>query len=618
MSDHAHLFLLLLTFSVLTGSCEATSGSSQQKQRPNVVLLITDDQGYGDLSVNGNPYLSTPNLDEIYRSSTVLTDFHVDPVCAPTRAALMTGRYSARTGVWMTYMGRHHLAKEETTMADMFSANGYRTGIFGKWHLGDNYPFRPSDRGFEESLVHGGGVIGETPDYWGNDYYDDIYLRNDQPEQATGYCTDVWFREAMKFIDGSVEDDKPFFLYLSTNAPHGPLNVPRKYVVPFLNNPDIPDRTAWFYGMITSIDENVGKFRRYLKDKSLLDNTVFIYMTDNGTRDGYVPHTGKGFNAGMRNRKGSPYEGGHRVPFAISWPAGGLDGYQEIDRITAHLDVFPTLVELLDLELAKRPGFDGQSIVPLLENPATEAWPDRTLCVHNQVSFGQKLVNDLPVKYKKYAVMNERWRLVNGELYDIVTDPGQSQDVAKAHPETVDSLRQFYDQWWASISTNFDRDNASIVGSEEQKDVVLSAQFWHGDYVPYSQEHVRSAMVANGFWDIDVVKSGTYQISLRRWPRESGVALRGEIPPPNRDSTRFFPNDQHYQYPSKQVMVDRARLRVGDFDQTVSVSPDQAEVSFKVELPEGQHFLKSWLMDTAGDSLGAYYVYVEPLAESSD
>jgi arylsulfatase A-like enzyme len=603
------LSILLLIATMLLTTC-SLSEDTPSKSAPNVILLITDDQGYGDLSINGNPYLKTPNMDRVYQNGTVLRDFHVDPTCAPSRAALLTGRYSARIGVWMTYMGRHHLNREEVTMADVFSANGYRTGIFGKWHLGDNYPFRPEDRGFEESLVHGGGVIGETPDYWGNDYYDDTYLRNGAPEVAEGYCTDVWFREAMEFIDQQ-QDEKPFFLYLATNAPHGPLNVPRKYVEPYLNNPDIPERMAWFYGMIASIDENVGVFTSYLEKKDLLENTIFIFMTDNGTRDGYRPANNKGYNAGMRDVKGSPYEGGHRVAFSISYPAGGINGDREIDDLTAHIDVLPTLVDLLDLDLPHPISFDGVSLKALLQDEGQANLPSRTLGVHNQITFGEKLDNDLPIKYKKYAMMTDRWRLVNGKLYDLTTDPGQQADLAAEYPAMADSLLEAYESWWDDIGQNFDKFNATVVGSEDQPETVLSAQFWHGDHVPYSQEHVRAGMKANGFWDIDVAQAGKYSISLRRYPRESGKAIHDVVDPLTDDPTRFFPNDKYYQSSSKQIAVAEARLRVGDFDQTMNVNSADQEVSFEVVLPAGQTFLQSWFTTATQETIGAYYVYVE-------
>ncbi|MEM1359552.1 MAG: sulfatase-like hydrolase/transferase, partial [Bacteroidota bacterium] len=428
-----------------------------------------------------------------------------------------------------------------------------------------------------------------------------------------GYCTDVWFEEAKKFIAAGSE--QPFFLYLSTNAPHGPVTVPREYVEPYLNQPGIPERMAWFYGMIASVDENVGKFQAFLREEQLLENTIFILMTDNGTRDGYSMASGAGFNAGMRGVKATPYEGGHRVPFSISWPAGGLTGGTEIRRLTAHLDVLPTLIDLVELELPTPVDFDGVSLVPLLGDTTSESWPERTLYVHNQVSFGQKLVNDLPVKYKKYAVMTDQYRLVNGELYDMYTDPGQEEDLSASRPQIVDTLLQEYDTWWEDISENFDRYNATIVGNEAQRALVLSSQFWHGDHVPYSHEHVRNAMRANGFWDLNVEQAGDYQISLRRWPRESGLALGEAFPRPHRDSTRFYPGDKYFQAPSRDLPVSEARLQVGDFDQTVAVDATQEEIQFQVTLPEGEVFLQTWLMTETQDTVGAYYVYLEPLAD---
>ncbi|MEM7396011.1 MAG: sulfatase-like hydrolase/transferase [Verrucomicrobiota bacterium] len=244
---------------------------------PNVILVITDDQGYGDLACHGNPVLKTPHLDRLHQESVRLTDFHVDPTCSPTRAALMTGRYAQRVGVWLTFLGRHRIRADEPTMADVFSAGGYRTAIFGKWHLGDNFPFRPQDRGFDETLIHGGGVVSEAPDYWDNDYYDDVYFRNGKPDAVRGYCTDVWFDEAMRFI--SRHRSRPFFIYLAANAPHGPLHVPDAFVKPY-RDAGIPERRARFYGMIANIDENMGRLRRHLQQEDLDENTLMIFLLE--------------------------------------------------------------------------------------------------------------------------------------------------------------------------------------------------------------------------------------------------------------------------------------------------------------------------------------------------
>ena len=315
--------LLLATTIVATSLCTATSWAGE---KPNVILVLTDDQGYGDLSCHGNPVLKTPNIDRLRDESIRCTDFHVSPLCTPTRAALMTGRYPARTGAYRTSAGRTLLHRDERTMAHVFADNGYVTGMMGKWHLGDNAPHRPQDRGFHDVVWHRCGGIGQVSDYWGNDYIDDTYERNGRLEQFNGYCTDVWFAEALRFVQEN--RDKPFFLYLSLNAPHSPYIVDEKWSEPYQDgdhgaNPN-------FLGMVANIDHNLGVFRKQLDSLGLAENTILIFMTDNGTAagarfDGFDSRAVKGFNAGMRGKKCSIYEGGHRVPFFVHWPAGNMD-----------------------------------------------------------------------------------------------------------------------------------------------------------------------------------------------------------------------------------------------------------------------------------------------------
>lgn len=225
---------LSLIILLLVNSCK------KQEEKPNVILIMTDDQGYGDMSCHGSPYVQTPAIDGLYQESVRLTDFHVDPCCAPTRSALLTGSYSSRAAVWHTIGGRSLLKEGMTTIADLFQENDYETGIFGKWHLGENYPFRPQDRGFKEVLVHGGGVVGSNPTYWGNDYYDDTYLHNGEFEKYEGYCNTVWFDEAADYIEKN--QDSPFFAFVSTNIPHAPLIVDEEYVEPYKDQ--VPERFA--------------------------------------------------------------------------------------------------------------------------------------------------------------------------------------------------------------------------------------------------------------------------------------------------------------------------------------------------------------------------------------
>lgn len=585
------------------------SGCTQPPSRPNVILILTDDQGYGDIGFNGNPWIKTPHIDRLLEQATRFTDFHVDPTCSPSRAALMTGRYATRTGVWMTYMGRHHLRADEMTMADVFQQNGYHTGIIGKWHLGDNYPFRPMDRGFDASLIHGSGVIGEAPDYWQNDYYDDTYFRQGQPERFAGYCTDIWFEEAQSFIRQHKAD--PFFLYLPLNAPHGPMNVPRASAQPYLDHPDIPTERAWFYGMIAHLDARLGAFRAFLEEEGLARETLLIFMSDNGTASGFNPRTEDGFNAGMRGKKGSAFEGGHRVPLAMYWPAAGWDSSREIPDLTAHIDLLPTLADILDFELPEEIAFDGRSLVPLLQAEGPQAWPDRSLMVHNQISFGQKLEDDLPVKYKKYAVMDRRWRLVNGELFDLQEDPGQKRPVTDKHPAQAERMRAAYASWWEDVTRESSSYNRTIIGSARQQEVLLSAQFWHGDDVPYNQEHIRHGMIANGFWDIEVAEAGMYTFTLQRWPNESGLEMGAHFPRPERDSLRMYDGFKLYNLESNALDIVSAKIKIDSITQEGEVTPDMQGISFNIPLQKGPAFVQSWFTLDSGKTLGAYYVYVK-------
>ena len=566
------------TFSILPSCAGVNQKADIKANRPNVVLVMTDDQGYGDLTCHGNPIIQTPHLDELYAKSVRLTNFHVGPTCSPTRAALMTGHYCNRTGVWHTIMGRSLLRKDEVTMGDIFSVAGYRTGIFGKWHLGDNYPFRPQDRGFGEVLIHGGGGVGQGPDYWGNDYFDDTYFHNGKTEKFTGYCTDVWFDGAMKFIEAN--KNRPFFCYLPTNAPHGPYNVAAEYMNPYLDK-GLPESQARFYGMITNIDDNMARLMRRLKELNLEENTILIFMTDNGS-------SGNGYNAGMRGKKGSEYDGGHRVPCFIRWPAGHLTSGKDIERLTAHVDLLPTLIELCGLKKPQDLKFDGDSIVRLLTGRDGN-WPDRTM-----VTDSQRIEH--PEKWRKSAVMTDRWRLINGkELYDMKIDPGQKKDIADADPQVVDKLRKAYEDWWASVSTRFDEYCEIIIGSDKQNPTRLMSHDWHTPKVPWNQGVIRSGMQANSFWAVEIERSGTYQFELRRWPEEVDAPINEAIPG------------------GKAIAATKARLKVADIDETITVPAEAKAVTFQVRLKPGKTRLQTWLMDDKGTSRGAYYVYAKRL-----
>ena len=352
--------------------------------RPNVILIVTDDQGYGDMSCHGNPWLNTLNLDKLHDEGVSLDDYHTDPYCTPTRAALMSGRYSTRVGTWSVTEGRQLLERDETTMAEVFNSSGYRTAMFGKWHLGDTFPYAPRFRGFDDVVCHKAGGVGEIGNPVGNDYFDDTYYRNGKPEAFEGYCTDIFFRETMHFIKEGVDEKskQPFFVYLPLNAMHGPFTVANKYSAPFTEK-GIPESRSIFYGMIQNFDENLGKLLTSLKQWNIDDDTLVIFMGDNGTAAG---SNGKldsdGFNAAMKGKKGAVYEGGHRVACFARWPqklkAGG-----SIDKLTMHTDWLPTLTELCDLKKNRNLNWDGRSIASLLEGKSND-WKARSIFISKQ------------------------------------------------------------------------------------------------------------------------------------------------------------------------------------------------------------------------------------------
>ncbi len=537
--------------------------------RPNIIVIMTDDQGYGDLSCHGNPDLQTPHLDQLYDQSVRFTNFHVDPTCAPTRSALITGRYSLSTGVWHTIAGRSFLHPDEVTLANILQDAGYATGMFGKWHLGDNYPCRPHDRGFDHAIYHGGGGVGQTPDLWGNDYFDDRYFHNGEPQQFTGYCTDVWFDEAMRFM--GTERDQPFFCYLLPNAPHGPFLVDEKYSKPFVER-GISQNRANFYGMLVNIDENIGRLEEFLKNEGLRENTLVIFMTDNGTAGPWYPKEGTDYTAGLRGIKGSIYEGGHRVPFFVRWPAGGIGGGRDVTHVAAHVDVVPTLMELAEAARPSGPMLHGRSLVPLLRDPKAN-WEKRSLVVNNQRIA-------VPQKYKDFVVMSDPWRLVGKEeLYNLDSDRGQQNNVAAQHPEVVRQMLQTYEEWWDATSGRSDTLVSITVGSDHENPAFLTAHDWHADQIPWHQEVVVEAPAFNGHWEIDVAQSGSYRITLMERPAEA----------------------------NHPIAATSVVLKVGGqiFKQTIPTGAKQ--IHFDVELQAGRTQLKSTFTGDSGVSRGAYY-----------
>jgi len=578
-------------------------------RRPNVVFVLTDDQGYPPLGCHGHPFIQTPNLDAFHGVSTRFDQFHTGTTCAPTRAGLMTGHYCNSTGVWHTIGGRSLLRRDEWSLPRALAESGYRTGMFGKWHLGDEYPYRPQDRGFETTVCHGGGGISQQPDWWGNDYFDDVYSINGQPRQFTGYCTDVFFDQALQFIEDHVAE--PFFCYISTNAPHGPFNVDPRYRDPYGDETE-SEHYARFLGMISNIDDNFGRLRSRLQELGIEDDTVLVFMSDNG-QTGVGEGVADMYTGGMRGLKGSEYDGGHRVPFFVRWPNGEIDGGRTIDELAAYIDFMPTVLELCGAEVPEGRSFHGNSLVPLLNGESGGAWSQRAL-----VTDTQRVAH--PLKWRKSCVMRGRWRLVNrNELYDIQTDPLQGENVAAQHPETVEELRAEYETWWELCAEQMDDDIPVSVGAEVQEVAALRSHDLRNEQdhsVVWNQGQVRQGISCLGYWEVMVERGGEYEVELRRWPQEAGHSITGGIEGEDVEFCRegIAPGAEGLYSGGKALGFDTASLRVsGMAQQSVAVDPGDAGATFRVHLEPGPRHLRAVFSSCSGMYCSAYYVYVRRL-----
>jgi len=498
--------------------------------RPNIVLIMTDDMGYGDLGFHGNPRIDTPNLDAMAQRSARLTTFYVSPVCAPTRASLMTGRYNYRTRCIDTYIGRAMMDTAEVTIAEILRKAGYATGIFGKWHLGDCYPMRPMDQGFEQSLVHRGGGIGQPSDPVGGErkYTDPILFRNGVAEQTRGYCTDVYYRNAMKFIEASDNAERPFFVYLPDNCPHGPFHdVPQelyeKYRGRNLSNDQFPqekghplparanvDQRARIFAMIENVDRNVGRIFEQLRTRKLMQNTIVIFMVDNGPN-------GRRYVAGFKGNKTHVHEGGVRSPFFMHWP-GRLEAGHEDSTPCAHIDILPTLLDACDVEKPEGLKIDGRSMLPELEGEA-ENRPERLLVI-------QSHRGDQPVRYHNFMARSGDWKLLHAsgfgresftgaarfELYNLADDPLEENDLAASNPQQLTKLRKAYDDWFEDVGSTRPDNYAPpriIVGTRHEMVTTLTRQDWrHTSGRPWQRD-------SKGYWLLQSPRAGVCHVECR-------------------------------------------------------------------------------------------------------
>jgi len=577
---------------------------------------MTDDQGYPELSVHGNPVLQTPYLDRLHGQSIRLTDYHVAPMCTPTRGQLLTGIDAARNGAANVSSGRALLRPEIPTMANYFGDTGYATGVFGKWHLGANYPYRPQDRGFEESVWYPSSSIPSVPAYWGNDYFDDVYTKNGKEQRFKGYCTDVFFAEAKSFIKQAAQANKPFLCYLATNTPHGPF-IPkaedRKKITERLRDPafdhldgGLKSRLANYLGMIVNIDDNMGGLMSFLDEEGLADDTILIFKTDNGSLLGP-----KYFNAGMRGKKTELWEGGHRVPCFIRWPGGGLADPRDIGGLTQVQDLLPTLMDLCGIErVATQPAFDGISLGAVLRGEE-QVSAERVLIMNYSRMPGfanyPSPHSQTQMRADQAGVLYRRWRLLEDrELYNLETDPLQKTNVIDKHPEVVAKLRTHLDAWWERVGPTANEEQRIIIGTEHENPTKLSGTEWLDVFID-QQGQVLRGQQKSGYWLIDVARAGRYDIELRRWPKEADGTISGTLPD---GSGTALPINQASLFVSGHNHLSIGEKRSYQFEGlTKRVKPGDKGVVFTMDLKKGPAALHTWFRgkDTI---LSAYYVYV--------
>ncbi|MDB4746060.1 arylsulfatase [Verrucomicrobia bacterium] len=584
--------------------------------QPNVLIVMTDDQGYPELSAHGNPVLQTPNLDRLHDQSLRLTDYHVAPMCTPTRGQLLTGIDAARNGAVNVSSGRALLRSEIPTIANYFGDAGFATAIFGKWHLGANYPFRPQDRGFQESVWFPSSSIPSVPAYWGNDYFDDVYVRNGEREQFKGYCTDVFFDEAKAFMKKSAKAKKPFLCYLATNTPHGPF-IPkpedREMIFNRLMDPQfdhfndtLKKRLADYLGMIVNIDANMGILMKFLEDEGLSDNTILIFKTDNGSLLG--PQY---FNAGMRGKKTQLWEGGHRVPCFIRWPGGNLAKPQNIGGLTQVQDILPTLLALCQIKYKKGPEFDGVNLAPILRGEK-EVSEDRVLIMNYSRMPGFSNYpsphSQTQMRADQAGVLWKRWRLLeNRELYNLEIDPLQQTNVIDQHPEVVAKLRKHLASWWDKAGPTANEEQRIIIGTEHENPTKLSATEWLDVFIDQQGQILRGQQ-KSGYWLIDVARGGEYDIELRRWPKEADGAISGVLPD---GRGKALPINQAMLYVTGHNHMSIGEKRAYQFEGlTKQVKREDKGVVFTMNLKKGPTALHTWFRGEDNTMLSAYYVYI--------
>jgi len=524
-------------------------------ERINVIYVLSDNQSYYEMSCHGHNEVKTPNIDRLADQSVDFQRCYAPPYCSPSRSVMMTGKYALRSGVHDTIGGRSIMHKKDKTIADIMRGEGYSTAIFGKWHLGFSYPYRPEDRGFDEAYVHGGGGIGQLEDYYGNTHHDPTFIHNGSPVASKGYSTDTLFTEAMNWIEK--QNNKPFFCFISTPATHGPYEAPKGWTGPALN------------GMIENFDMNVGRLMNKLDELKLSDNTVLIYASDQGMSDRGAPHK---FAPPKRDLA---HDSKHHVPFMVRVP-GGKPSVNK--RLAGMIDFVPTVLDLCDIESPDN--LDGVSLKPLISGDESDFPDDRVMII--QCPRGRSAT-----KWKNTSVKTAQWRFSNGKrLYDIDKDPRMLNDISASHPRVVKELTRHYEEFWNSLPDQDTTLSRHEIGAPDCPDLILNGMDWYTGAQPWNKKAFTHGpgTKQNGDWAVTIVQDGTYTFELRRFPREANKPIEGTY----------------------------ARIAVGDVVDEQMIDKDAVAAFFTLDLKAGDYDLCTAFNmkpDQSGGA-GALFVYV--------
>ena len=530
-------------------------------QRPNVVFILSDNQSYYEMSCHGHADIKTPHIDRLADQSVEFTNFHAPPFCSPSRAVLLTGRYAMRSGVFTTIAGRSILHKDQKTLPQFLKPHGYHSAIFGKWHLGFSYPYRPQDRGFDEVFVHGGGGVGQMEDYFGNSLFDTTFIHNGQVSPSKGYCTDVLFDRAMDYVEAKHKAKQPFFCFVSTPVTHSPHHGPKELVAQ-LKAQGIQGNVQ-LYAQVQNLDANIGRMMKKIDELGLADDTILVYASDQGMNDRGAPHGD--------NRKGLGYDPAHHVPFMLRLPGAKP---KVISRLAGMIDFFPTILDLCGI---KRPdNADGISLKPLLLE--TKGYPkDRTLIIQCPRSRQA-------TKWKNSAVKTDRWRLVNGaKLYDATVDPRQNEDLSGKHPNIVNQLRNAYEAYWADLPDQATTLSRHLLGHPDCRDeVALNGMDWYRGGSPWNNGAYNRPSI--GAWAVTISEKGSYRFECRRFPRAA----------------------------DKSAGASGAEIKIGDRTAKTDLSEEAKKATFELTLEAGNYDLETSFAN-GKKRFGALWVYVKKL-----